>query len=62
MATGGFASSLTLLYLSTTSYPVALQGIACGMVGILGADLIKAIRVRMFKEITGETPPYDPEI
>lgn len=58
LVTASFACSITLLYLSTTTYPTAVQGAICGIVGALGIDLIDAVRIRMFKDITGE-PPKD---
>lgn len=57
--TGGFASSLSLMYLHTTVYPVAMQGVICGVVGLLGADLLDAVRIRMYKDIAGEAPQDD---
>ena len=59
VATSGFTSGLAYLYLSTTGYPRALQGVVVGIVGMLGADLLDAVRIRMHKEITGEAPPPD---
>lgn len=56
IATGGFAASLAMLYLSTTTYPPTMQGFICGVVGILGTDLLNAVRIRMYKDITGEPP------
>ena len=56
MLTGSFAAFLAYLYLSTTNYSPALQSAICGAVGVLGTDLLNAIRDRMYKEITGESP------
>lgn len=45
------------MYLYTsTNYSVGLQGVICGVVGLLGADLFDAVRIRMYKDITGEAP------
>ena len=60
VCTSGFTSGLTYLYLTTTDYPRALQGVVVGIVGMLGADLLDAVRIRMHKEITGEAPPPQP--
>lgn len=55
--TSGFSCSLALLYLySATSFSIGLQGVICGVVGLLGADLFDAVRIRMYKDITGEAP------
>lgn len=55
--TSGFSCSLTLLYLySATNFSIGLQGVICGVVGLLGADLFDAVRIRMYKDITGEAP------
>lgn len=57
--TAGFLGSLTIMFLSTTTYTTPMQGFICGIVGILGADLFEAVRIRMFKEVTGKEPPED---
>lgn len=56
VCTSGFTSGLAYLYLTTTDYPRELQGVIIGIIGVLGADLLDALRIRMFKEITGKTP------
>lgn len=57
--TGGFAASLAMLYLSTTTYPPSMQSFICGAVGVLGTDLLNAVRDRMYKDITGKYPKDD---
>ena len=57
--TGGFAATLAMLYLTTTSYPPAMQSFICGAVGVLGTDLLNAVRIRLYKDITGETSAHD---
>ena len=54
--TGGFAATLAMLYLSTTTYPPSMQSFICGAVGVLGTDLLNAVRDRLYKDITGESP------
>lgn len=51
--TGGFCALLGGLYLTSTSYPLEVQYAFSGAVGVAGSDLIKALMVRMTKEITG---------
>lgn len=60
VCTSGFTSGLALMYLSTTDYPRALQGVVVGIVGLLGVDLLDAVRIRMHKEITGDDDPPPP--
>ena len=57
--TGGFAASLAMLYLATTTYPPSMQSFICGAVGVLGTDLLNAVRDRLYKDITGEAPRDD---
>lgn len=57
--TGGFAASLAMLYLATTTYPPSMQSFICGAVGVLGTDLLNAVRDRLYKDITGEASRHD---
>ncbi|MEG1912754.1 MAG: phage holin family protein [Cloacibacillus sp.] len=55
-ATGGFVGLLAHLYLQTTEYPPLMQAGICGAAGVLSLDLITAVRIRAFYEITGTKP------
>lgn len=55
IVTGAFCALLGGLYLTSTSYPLEVQYAFSGAVGVAGSDLIKALMVRMTKEIAGET-------
>lgn len=60
MITGGSLSAIALMYLYTTTYPLFVQGFLCGVIGIAGDDIIKAVRIRLYKEVAGEDD-YDGE-
>ena len=59
--TGGFVAFLAGRCLIHFGYTGDIINITCGISGILGFDLFYAVKIRMFKEITGEAPAAENE-